>query len=86
MRLFLFPQSFRLQQRKFGRVLFLQDYASYIKDDFITSVTALNREVILSIDIIPVPMDEAIKEADMVTLGTESEIASWQRRQNRAMN
>ena len=81
----IMPSYFTLDG-KFGRVLFLQDYASYIKDDFITSVTALNREVILSIDIIPVPMDEAIKEADMVTLGTESEIASWQRRQNKAMN
>ena len=71
---------------KFGRVLYLQSYASYIRDDFITSVTALNREVILSIDIIPIPMDEAIKEVNKRSLGTEANIASWQRNQNKQQN
>lgn len=79
------PNYFTLDG-KFGRVLFLQDYASYIEDNFVAAVTAQHFEVILSIDVIPIPMGEAIKEANMVALGTESEIAAWQRRQNKAMN
>lgn len=57
---------------KFGRVMFLRDYASYIKDSLVTELTALNREVLLSIDILPVPMDEAIKEVNKRSLGTEA--------------
>ena len=71
---------------KFGRVMFLRDYASYIKDSLVTELTALNREVLLSIDILPVPMDEAIKEVNKRSLGTEATIASWQRSQNKQQN
>ena len=36
----------------------------------------------LSIDIKPVPMEEAVKKAEKVRLGVETNIAQWQRRQN----
>ena len=39
---------------KFARVIFLKDYASYIKDDMVTELTDLNRNMMLSIDILPV--------------------------------
>jgi hypothetical protein len=71
---------------KYGRVLFLRDYASFIKDTLITDLTALNREILLSIDILPVPMDEAIKEVNKRTMSTESNINGWQRRQNQHQN
>ena len=47
---------------KYGRVLFLKEYASYIKDSMISELTALNRTMMLSIDVIPVPTDEAVRE------------------------
>ena len=47
---------------KCGRVLFLKEYASYIKDSMINELTSLNRSLMLSIDIIPVPTDEAVRE------------------------
>lgn len=71
---------------KFGRVLYLRDYASYIKDTLVTDLTALNRDILLSIDILPVPMDEAIKEVNKRTMGTESSINAWQRHQNQNQN
>ena len=37
---------------KYGRVLFLKEYASYIKDSMINELTSLNRSLMLSIDII----------------------------------
>lgn len=71
---------------RFGRVLLLKEYASFIKDTLVTDLTALNREILLSIDILPVPMDEAIREVNKRTLGTESNINTWQRRQNQHQN
>ena len=67
---------------RYGRVLFLRDYASYIKDDMIAELTELNRNLMLSIDIIPVPTDEAVREVENRLLGVETNITNWQRRQN----
>lgn len=39
---------------KFGRVLFLKNYASYIKDDMISDLSDFSRSLVLSIDILPV--------------------------------
>jgi len=67
---------------KFARVIFLKDYASYIKDDMVTELTDLNRNMMLSIDIIPVSTDEAVREVENRMLGIETNITNWQRRQN----
>ena len=67
---------------RYGRVLFLKEYASYIKDSMVTELTELNRNMMLSIDIIPVPMDKAVKEAENRRLGVETNITTWQRKQN----
>jgi len=67
---------------KFGRVLLLKEYASYIKDSMISELTALNRTMMLSIDVIPVPTDEAVREMQNRLLGVETNVTNWQRRQN----
>ena len=67
---------------KYGRVLFLKEYASYIKDSMINELTGLNRNLMLSIDIIPVPTDEAVRELQNRLLGVETNVTNWQRRQN----
>ena len=67
---------------KYGRVLFLKDYASYIKDVLINELTSLNRTMMLSIDVIPVPTDEAVREMQNRLLGVETNVTNWQRRQN----
>ena len=72
---------FRIGNR-YGRVLFLKEFASYINDDMVTELTDLNRNMMLSIDIIPIPMDEAVKEAETRRLGVETNITNWQRKQN----
>lgn len=66
---------------KFGRVLFLKEYASFIKDSMISELTDISKNLILSIDIVPVPTDEAIKEAENRLLGIETNIANHTRRQ-----
>ena len=67
---------------RYARVLFLREYATYIKDKIITEMTELNRNLMLSIDIVPIPMDEAIRETENKLLGIETNITNWQRRQN----
>ena len=67
---------------RYGRVLFLREYASYIKDAMISELTDLNRNLMLSIDVIPVPTDEAVREVESRLLGVETNITNWQRRQN----
>ena len=67
---------------QFGRVLFLKEYASYIKDSMINELTELNRTLMLSIDVIPVPTDEAVREMQNRLLGVETNVTNWQRRQN----
>ena len=68
--------------KQYGRVLFLKEYASYIKDSMINELTSLNRNLMLSIDIIPVPTDEAVREMQNRLLGVETNVTNWQRRQN----
>ena len=67
---------------RYGKVLFLKSYASYIKDSMVTELTELNKNMMLSIDVIPIPMDEAVKEAENRRLGIETNITNWQRKQN----
>lgn len=79
---FSFKKDYFEMGKKYGRVLFLKDYASYIKDTMIAELTDLNRNMMMSIDIIPVPTDEAVKEVENRLLGVESNITNWQRKQN----
>ena len=67
---------------RYGRVIFLKEYASYIKDSMVAELTDINRNMMMSIDVIPVPMDEAVREAENRRLGIETNITNWQRRQN----
>lgn len=76
---------FRMGER-FGRVLFLRDYASYIKDSMVSELTDLNRNMMMSIDVVPVPTDEAVREVESRLLGVETNITNWQRRQNQNNN
>lgn len=71
---------------KVGRVLFLRDYASYIKDEMISKLSDFPRNLMLSIDILPIPTDEAIREVQSRILGIEADIARWQQRQNSRNN
>lgn len=76
---------FRLNDR-WGRVLYLQGYASYIKDSMIAELCDMDRSLMLSIDILTVPTDEAVREIQNKLLGVETNAANWQRKQNAANN
>ena len=77
---------FELSDNKVGRVLFLKDYPAYLEDSFVKELTELNRNLILSIDIQPIPTDKALKEIQNQSLAVETDITRWQNKQNQNNN
>ena len=82
----LFKKNWFEMGDKFGRVLFLRDYASFVGDDMISDLSDLARNLVISIDILPTPTDEAVKEIQSQILGIETDITRWQNRQNSKNN
>ena len=68
------------------KLMFLPDNAAYIKDSMVAELCELNRNMMLSVDIIPVPTDEAVREVENRLLGVETNITNWQRKQNQNNN
>lgn len=89
---FICPNSFEFATdyfrmgNKYGRVIFLREFASFIKDSMVSELCELNRDMMLSLDIIPIPTDEAVREVENRLLGVETNITNWQRRQNQSNN
>ena len=77
-----FKDDFFEMDGHFGRVLYLQNYASYIKDEMIADLCSISAGMMLSIDILPVPTGEAVREIQSRLLGVETNVANWQRKQN----
>lgn len=83
---FSFKDDYFEMGDKFGRVLFLKDYANFIKDSMVSDLTDINQNMMISIDIKPIPINEAIKLLERILLGVESNITNWQRKQNQNNN
>lgn len=85
---YICPDSMEIQSdylklgKRYGRVFFLKHFAAHVKDDFITEFTDLNRNLMLSMDILSIPTDEAVQEVERRLLGVETNLSNWQRRQN----
>ena len=71
---------------RFGRVLYLRDYANFIRASFIAELTDIDRGLILSIDANPITMDQAVKQSENKLLAVETNIANWQMKQNKNNN
>ena len=67
---------------RYGRVLYLRDYANYVKDSFIAELTDIDRGMILSIDASPITTEAAVKLGENKLLSVETNISNWQRKQN----
>lgn len=67
---------------KFARVLFLKEYPSFLKDDLLSQLTDFSRSMMVSVDVQPIPTDEAVKEIQKKLLAIETDITKWQQKQN----
>ena len=71
---------------KYCRVIFLRNYGTFVSDDTIAELTSINRNLMLSVDFLPTPTDEATKEVDKVLLGIQTEKANYNRKQVQNQN
>ena len=83
---FEFERDFFRMGDTYGRALYIRECGSSLKDEIIRDLTNIEADVIVSIDVIPIPMDEAIAEVEKRLLGIETNITSWQKRQNNNNN
>lgn len=67
---------------RFVRTLYIKDLASFIKDDIVDELTNQKYDTMFSIDVLPIPTEEAVREVERKLLGVEKNITDWQRRQN----
>ncbi|MDL2324540.1 ATP-binding protein [Ruminococcaceae bacterium OttesenSCG-928-A16] len=72
--------------KRVGRVLFLKDLPSFLSDAMVADLTDFPHSLILSIDILPIPTDEAVKVLQNKVLGIETDITRWQQKQNQNNN
>lgn len=85
---YICPDSMEIQKdhivlgARYARVLFLKEYANFLKDDFVTELTTRCKNMMLSIDMLPLPTGKAVREVETRLLGTETNITNWQRKQN----
>lgn len=66
---------------KYGRVLYLSNYPGFLKDEFVSELCDLNKNLMYSMDIITIPTDEAVREVENKFLGVEKNITDWQMKQ-----
>ena len=70
---------FKIGER-YGRVLFLREYASYIKDSMVAEMTDLNRNLMMSIDVIQLPYviktEARRQQAELRRQDIENQLAS----------
>ena len=71
---------------RYVRVMYLKDYSTELKDKLIQDLLGVNKNTMLSVDIIAIPTDEAVQYVQQKSLGVETEITNWQRRQNNNNN
>ena len=83
---FEFKTNYFKMGDRYGRVIFLKEFANFIKDDIIAELTELNKNMMLSIDMKPIPVERAIKLAEQRILAVETNIAKWQKSQNENNN
>lgn len=72
--------------KQFGRVLFLKEMPSFLSDTMVAEMTDFPRSMVFSMDILPIPTDEAVKALQNKVLGIETDITRWQQKQNRNNN
>ena len=75
------PDYIRIGKR-YGRVLYLRDYPTILKDSMIAEMCNLGRNLMLSIDMISIPTSEAVKEVNNILLGIATNAAKWTQKQN----
>lgn len=66
---------------KFARVLLIKNFPSFVRDTLLLELTNVNRQLMLTIDVLPIQNADAKDEIKRKILGVETEIATHSRKQ-----
>ena len=66
---------------RYARTFFLKDIANFVRDDWVSELTEISKNMMFSMDCSPIPIDEANKMLEMKALAIDKNISDWQRRQ-----
>lgn len=89
---YIAPESFEFYTDYFkmgdmyGRALVLHSYPNFLKDSVVSDLCEPNVPLVWSMDVIPVPMDEAVEEAEKRATTVESNTAKWFQKQQANKN
>lgn len=69
---------------KFVRALYFSPvhYPTFLKDDIFSDLCSIDKTMVITFDLVPLLMEEALKMVDNISLGLETDVSNWQRRQN----
>lgn len=67
--------------KRFARVLFLKDIANYVDDDFIDTMISRNQDILYSVNIVPIPKNEGIQDAEQRHMGVLTNNFRYHQRQ-----
>ena len=71
---------------KYSRTLVLLSYPNYMTDRLLAEITDIQKQMIVTINILPVSQQDAIREIERRLFGIETNKARWQQKQNEAKN
>ena len=71
---------------RYARTFFLKDIANFVRDDWVSELTGLAKNMMFSMDCVPIPIDEANKMLEMKALAIDKNISDWLRRQMQNSN
>ena len=74
------PDFFKFEDL-YGRALVLHGYPTRLDTSVVSNLCSLTRPVVFSIDLIPVPADEALREAERRATSVEANISRWYQKQ-----
>ncbi len=67
----------------YARVLYMREYATYIKDESIRNLCDMNRRLMLSMDMVFVPKPEAVRLSQNILTGLQTNAVNFTRKQRR---
>lgn len=65
------------------RTFYLISYPATLNDDMISAITETSENMMLSMDLLPVPIEEAKKDLSKISRGIEDQMSSWQRKHSK---
>lgn len=70
----------------FGRAFYISDFPPYLTDSLLIRLSEIKNRIMLTIDFVPVPTSESMKQLKNINTGIETNISEFTRKQNKHGN